>query len=817
MRRNTKYGLPSVFYALLLLGLIPVCGKAQVFNSSEHVLIDETYYPWLPTVVKTVDLDKDGDLDIVSASLGNNGKLAWYENNGACHYKYHLIAYVGNFLERMEIADADNDGDMDVFYALYSSNVVAWYENDGNQNFQYHTITFDIVEPKGISISDVNGDGFVDVVVSSEDEYQLFWFENQGNRTFTKRVITSKVPVNTRVYTLDMDIDGDLDILAMSPANLKLYWYKNDGDANFVGRPVSYNSDRPGAAFPVDLDKDGDIDILTVSQSKDRLVWFENGGGMNFTERIIETGAGPVPIWVHGVDFDGDEDVDILIYYRDSNEIRLLQNDGQNGFEGKTLYTQTGFGWDIEDIEVVDFDGNSTWDLVLPLVNDKRIIVLTNDGVGISDTVVISVSARGVNNVRANDFDGDGDVDLVSGNTTTDQLMLYENTGDQAFCMRYIDLEMFGRSMSLADVDGDDDSDVVVASNSNIWWLENEGGLTFNKYRISSKGTSTNSITAIDMDKDGDVDIVSSEGGLPFSGGKIIWHDNDGEEQFVTDTIFRHQDPIYLAKAADMDGDGDGDVVAFLDSANVLFWLENNGNLVFSMQVISAGSDMRDIVIEDLDQDTDMDIIVLTQYGTGVFWYENEGNYTFTRRTIIEDGVSGRAVCPTDLDGDGDRDVVVASNALDKIIWFENDGSQEFFMHETPYQGRSVKDIFSVDMDGDGDQDLLSASADLDKVAWHENLTIAGVNTLNYVDLGFLVSPNPYSEWVKLQCDACENQFVEIQLFDYGGNRLSKQAGIWTGIKDQMEHRLSQLHPGYYIINVKTGEGFVVSRSLVKL
>ena len=93
--------------------------------------------------VFAIDVDGDGDIDVLSASSGDD-KIAWYENDGSESFTAHTIttsAYQGFSVFAI---DVDGDGDVDVLSAgsTYSAaGKIAWYENDGSQSFTAHTIT----------------------------------------------------------------------------------------------------------------------------------------------------------------------------------------------------------------------------------------------------------------------------------------------------------------------------------------------------------------------------------------------------------------------------------------------------------------------------------------------------------------------------------------------------------------------------------------------------------------------------------------------------------------------------------------------------
>ena len=77
------------------------------------------------------DMDNDGDMDIVSASTTDN-TIAWYENDGASDPSWSaedIVTDAANVFS-VFVADMDNDGDMDIVSASAGDNTIAWYANN---------------------------------------------------------------------------------------------------------------------------------------------------------------------------------------------------------------------------------------------------------------------------------------------------------------------------------------------------------------------------------------------------------------------------------------------------------------------------------------------------------------------------------------------------------------------------------------------------------------------------------------------------------------------------------------------------------------
>ncbi|MES9840980.1 MAG: Ig-like domain-containing protein, partial [Candidatus Thiodiazotropha endolucinida] len=163
--------------------------------------------------------------------------------------------------------DLDEDGDLDVLSTSTFDNRVAWYENDGNENFTTHTVTTSATEARQVIAADVDGDGDLDLLSASRSSDKLAWYENDGFENFTLHTITAAAGPVSAVAAADIDGDGDLDVLATDDAADAVTWYENvmsvttlDGAPTFVEN---------GAAVVLDADvnvSDAELDALNSGQ-----------------------------------------------------------------------------------------------------------------------------------------------------------------------------------------------------------------------------------------------------------------------------------------------------------------------------------------------------------------------------------------------------------------------------------------------------------------------------------------------------------------------------------------------------------------------
>ena len=375
------------------------------------------------------------------------------------------------------------------------------------------------------------------------------------------------------------------------------------------------------------------------------------------------------------------------------------------------------------------------------------------------DEHVITTATDGAQMALAADLDGDGDLDVVSVSSWDDKIAWYENNGSQSFTPHTLTTAAdFVNAVFAADVDGDGDVDVLSTSNNGhkIDWYENNGNRTFTAHNVSSTIVGANSLCTADVDGDGDTDLLSAS----WDDDRIAWFENDGQQRFtlhnvnspdpdsLSNSINGNADGAEFVSVADVDRDGDLDVLSASWNDSKINWYENDGNQSFVTHTLNTAGSQRAIAAHaaDMDNDGDMDIVSAFWAFTGnnIIWSENDGHQNFTAHTILS-GVRGvTAIAPVDLDGDGDLDVISSAEWDNKVTWHENDGSQSFTQHlirgvEGP------KSVMAADMDRDGDLDVLTTDFDQDKVVWYANVNDSAPPMLSISPDGTLSSSSSIS------------------------------------------------------------------------
>ena len=322
--------------------------------------------------------------------------------------------------------------------------------------------------------------------------------------------------------------------------------------------------------------------------------------------------------------------------------------------------------------------------------------------------------------VDAADIDKDGDMDMVVSNTVIDQVAWYENDGSYSFTEHILTNNAdFSKEVKIADLDLDGDLDIVGVSEFDdiIRWYENDGSQNFTETSISIF-TGGPEIEIADLDADGDLDVIASQSG-------IVFVENTGPPNFTNTIIAADGQNIRSLEVVDIDKDGYLDILAVsISPTPQIAWYKNDGSLNFTENIIDQDLNQELAYAADINGDGNMDVVASSVNGGYIRWFENDGTNTFTKIDLTPPGPSPREISPNDLDGDGDIDLIVGDLQFDFLIWLENDGTGVFTERFITTARDQPERVAVVDLDGDGDLDFFLGSIIDDKVGWITNTII---------------------------------------------------------------------------------------------
>jgi len=318
------------------------------------------------------------------------------------------------------------------------------------------------------------------------------------------------------------------------------------------------------------------------------------------------------------------------------------------------------------------------------------------------------------------DVDNDGDLDLLAANSNSTVSVRLNNgsgtfTGSQEVAVGQNPYN----ALLLGDLDADGDLDLLslgYASPSNVSSLAirlNNGQGGFSGGQAIDFTSYVRNVTLGDVDGDGDLDLVISNS-LVNVGASVIIQLNNGNATFSTGSSIALGFSPYKSLLADIDNDGDLDLLAANYQDDAIAIRKNDGRGIFSgTQELVAGGTPANTVVGDIDGDGDVDLLTTGPgWDPGVHIGVNDGSGNFTRAPNIVLGITPTGVALHDIDGDGDLDLIASIYNTDALFIRLNNGLGVFSGSGYLTLDYSPGGYILHDADGDGDLDILIRNND---------------------------------------------------------------------------------------------------------
>ncbi|WP_417291112.1 T9SS type A sorting domain-containing protein [Corallibacter sp.] len=302
------------------------------------------------------DINGDNANDIVATSFTNDN-LVWFQNNGNGTFQ-NAVTLLNNIdsAGAIKIANIDNDpnNNLDIIVSVYG------YDGDtdsllyllGNGDGTFSSIKYIIPETAGLGtgefdVADFDNDGDLDIVVSFVDIGTVEVYDNRliqdgldanGNIPFIKydNTVSSGNGYIFDIFFADINDDNILDIIKTdnnpTGGNSGVVWYEkstNSTAATFTAHQITTTIQRSGVAAVADLNNDNfnDLVITNGRASDNDLVWFESDVTGNLGSETLISDSQPSGFDLNINDFDNDTDLDIVSISYLSNDLNIFINE----------------------------------------------------------------------------------------------------------------------------------------------------------------------------------------------------------------------------------------------------------------------------------------------------------------------------------------------------------------------------------------------------------------------------------------------------------------------------------------------------------
>jgi len=599
------------------------------------------------------DVDSDGDLDLVLASKIAGTVSVFRQVQPGLFEPFPSIVLGGPTSTPNAffpvVADLDGDGDLDLAAAGFcdvgplacapGTETPFVYVFINEQGFGAADVLPLAIPGPGLSFMqamDINADGDLDLVVAGSSSKSIALFEQDGLGSFAAPRFLGGPTSNDDIFafdTADLDQDGDLDLAAANGDSSNLLGFFQEAPGLIASAPEELTVPQ-FSLFTVsvtanDVDGDGTPDLVSANAfSGDVSVFFRARPG---TFRDIPTlalgfdGGGALAESVQAADLDADGDLDVLSANSDSSDLRVYFQIEPGVFDPVPLVLgEEEFGSPNQAF-ATDVNGDGLLDVVACYEAPGALYVYMQDpstrgsffpGLRLGGPTLTAGTRAGA----ACDVDGDGDLDLVAGNTGLGLTVFYQSP-----------LGTFDRTLSVpgaprvesiaaADLDGDGDLDLAVADRDEdqlLVFLQADGGFSDAPLRLGGAGLTEDpwQVLAVDLDADGKLDLISANEGSD----NLTLFVQTGPGTFATDPLVLGgpglTGGVRSLSVADIDFDGDLDVASANLADNTLTLFRQARPGVFERSPLIMGEDQPGVAqpmwveLVDLDGEGDIDIL----------------------------------------------------------------------------------------------------------------------------------------------------------------------------------------------------------------
>ncbi len=554
----------------------------------------------------------------------------------------------------VQAADVDGDGDVDLVSHRTNSGIVLVSLNAGNGTFGA-ALTAHML-PAGnvaeIAVGDVAGaaDGRIDVVVRGSTRGLVVITSSGSGASLAFSAVTVSVPSGelplSRIQVADLGRDGPAEIVYAQSGTDRVSYVDEIGSGIFATHDIVTDFDGAALVGASDLDGDGDLDVSAFNNFVPRgIVWWRSDFVSNpvFVPNNVDRAFNGVDQVVLA-DADLDGRLDIYAAASSANQLTV---------------------WRSRVASATSFDERSLSD------------AFTSGGGATLDTPVSLVVGQVL---------GSAHPDTVVVETAQDRVRILQNLGtaDLQHAALTITSTVVGpRAAVLADLDGDDASEVIVAghglggANGTLTaFTAAADGQSFTSRSLLTAALACDALAVVNLDGDGDLDL------LAVCGGSLTAFHNPGGPAgaFVAVDLGAPDGNIVRLAVGDLDRDGNVDAVTATDADSVLHavLLDRDGAVLERIDVTTGLGSIAGLALGDVDVDGDLDFVV----GSGVVGNEivlvqcvavDRPRYIVQPLSGARNNVSAIAIGLLDADTFPDVAAVMLNDS--DVVWWATGGT----------------------------------------------------------------------------------------------------------------------------------------------
>ena len=620
------------------------------------------------------DVNGDGFVDVACADQEASA-IAILRGAGDGTLRAGTVHTVNAQPVSITAVDLDRDGDQDLVSAEGegSSVTVLLQLESGVLSRTSYPIS---IQPSGVALADLDGDGDLDAAAAGavpdtlEASAAFLLGDGLGALSHAQGFVLAPFPI--AIASGDLDQDGDMDLLTShaSGASGFVALHRNAGDLGFEPPLDVPSKETPWSLVLVDLEEDGLQDIAFTADAflvgHGSLSLVRNAGDWTFSP-VLDHSAGDRPRGLVAVDLDRDGYADLAVTNAAAvGTVTIVSNDG--GALGAAPFYTRRHG--ILATTLADLDRDGSLDLVTagnaPADGSGAVSFHRNDASGgFDEALVFPVGKRPVDLI-VTDLDGDGFADAAVADSTLDQVLVLRNSGDELLTREEHAVGTDPSAVIAMDLDRDGDLDLAATvlgpldatcrcrlEGGEIAFLSNQGDGTFAPPVTRSVPCCPAAILAIDIDTDGDLDLLLANGGGEAGSSISVLRSDAGGPGDPTQ-IHLGGRPLRMAPA-DLDRDGDPDLtLAMAGGAVSVLW--NAGGGAFEETPIDGSAEA--LLAADLDGDGAADLA----FADGIVSVSaNLGNRAFGKAVEFPVGDDTRHLQALDMDGDGRLDLAAVN------------------------------------------------------------------------------------------------------------------------------------------------------------